>query len=99
MRERRGGSRGEEVRRHPGEVEVAIGGDARVVHGVSSGSRELGTASRALHMPGLYRATGRKGGGLAAALLAVMTLALTADPARSDERPGVLPVTPWACPA
>jgi hypothetical protein len=50
-------------------------------------------------MPGLYRATGRKGRGLAAALLAVMTLAPAANPARSDERPGVLPVTPWACPA
>ena len=49
-------------------------------------------------MPGLYRATGRKGRGLAAALLAVMTLAPTANPARSDERPGVPPVTPWACP-
>ena len=49
-------------------------------------------------MPGLYRATGRKGRGLAAGLLTAMILAPSANPARSDERPGVPPVTPWACP-
>lgn len=50
-------------------------------------------------MPRLYRATRRKGRGLAVALLAVATLASAAGPARSDERPGVPPDTPWACPA
>ena len=49
-------------------------------------------------MPGLYRAARRKGRGLAATLLAVATLVPAADPARSDERPGVAPITPWACP-
>lgn len=48
-------------------------------------------------MPGLYRVTGRKGSGLAAGLLAA--LLLSAAPSRSDDRPGVPPVTPWACPA
>src|SRR5262249_30837679 len=96
--EPRRGVRGEEVRRHPGEVEVAIGGDARVVHGVSSGSRELGTASRALHMPGLYPVSLRKGRGLAALVVAAVMLVLATNPARSDERPGEPPPTPWTCP-
>ena len=47
-------------------------------------------------MRGLYRVAGRKGRGLAAGLLAALLLGTAT--ARSDDRSGVPPSTPWACP-
>ena len=49
-------------------------------------------------MRGLYRARAPKGRGLALALPAATLLASTAERAPGDERPGVPPITPWACP-